>query len=29
VDIVVLNQRMALPDGGPKTVAANVPAKHE
>ena len=29
VDIVILNQRMALPDGGPKTVAANVPAKHE
>jgi chemotaxis protein MotB len=29
VDIVVLNQRMALPDGGPKTVAANVSAKHE
>jgi len=29
VDIVVLNQRMAVPDEGPKTVAATVRAKHE
>ena len=29
VDIVVLNQRMALPDEGPKTVVTKVSAKHE